>query len=375
MRLGVLLAVLCVLAAAPLGAAPVPPLPGLDDAQLSRFAQGSAVFRSQFAPAEGLGPAFNDRSCYSCHRRPSLGGQGTKMVTRFGSADGGVFDPLTSLGGSLLQRRGVQPGCEEVVPAVAFSAKRNTVSMLGDGLVEAIPDQQIIDRAAAELAENAASAGRPHMVTSVSDGLSHVGRFGWKAHQALVLDIVGEAMLNEVGITNALFPTENAPNGDLAVLARCDTVADPEDTTDILNTLTFLIRYLAPAPIRKSSDTIVQGEALFRSIGCTFCHYDGYTSASADPILDGKSVPLFSDLLLHDVGTGDGIVQNDAQGNEFRTPPLWIIRGSQPYLHDGRALTVDEAILAHGNQALDARNAYAALPPIEQHQVVKFLLR
>src|SRR5206468_3776912 len=97
----------------------------------------------------------------------------------------------------------------------------------------------------AELAENAASSGRPHVVMGVSDGVSHVGRFGWKAHRALIVDIVGEAMLGEIGITNALFPTEEPPNGNLELLARCDSVPDPEDTTDVLTTLTRLIRFLA----------------------------------------------------------------------------------------------------------------------------------
>lgn len=368
--------VLSLLAAAPAHASPVPPLPGLDDATLAQFMAASQVFRTQVSPEKGLGPSFNGRSCYFCHKRPSLGGVSPRMVTRFGRIDGnGVFDPMDAEGGSALQAIGSPKDCAEIVPPGAITAKRNTVSMLGDGLIEAIPDQQITDRAAAELVENAAAAGRPNVVTSVSDGLPHVGRFGWKAHRALIIDIVGEAMLNEVGITNALFPVENAPNGDLATLARCDLVPDPEDTTDVLHQLDMLVRYLAPAPPRKTSDDIVRGEALFRSIGCTFCHYDGYTTSSADPILDGKSVPLFSDLLLHDIGTGDGIVQEDAQGNEFRTAPLWVVRGGQPYLHDGRALTVPDAIMAHGNQALDARNAYAALPPLDQHYVVKFLLR
>jgi CxxC motif-containing protein (DUF1111 family) len=118
----------------------------------------------------------------------------------------------------------------------------------------------------------------------------------------------------------------------------------------------------------------MQGEALFDSIGCSFCHYVGYTAVSSISAIDGQSVALYSDLLLHDIGTGDGIVQGDAQGNEFRTAPLWLVRGSHPYLHDGRALSVADAIDAHQGQALDVRNAYLALSASEQHTLLKFLL-
>ncbi len=103
--------------------------------------------------------------------------------------------------------------------------------------------------------------------------------------------------------------------------------------------------------------------------------YTGYTSASSNPAIDGKSVDLYSDLLLHDIGTGDGIVQGDAQGNEFRTPPLWLVRGSHPYLHDGRARTVVEAIGAHEGQALEVREAFFALSSAEQNAILKFLKR
>ena len=182
--------------------------------------------------------------------------------------------------------------------------------------------------------------------------------------------------MNEMGFTNALFPTENAPNGDLALLAQCDSVSDPEDTTDFLNTVTRLVRFLAPPPPPSSvNDTMLHGEALFHSSGCAFCHYEGYTSVSSNLAIDGKSVALYSDLLLHDVGTGDGIVEGDAQGNEFRTPPLWLVRGAHPYLHDGRARTVAEAIGAHQGQALDVINAYFSLSSDEKNAILTFLRR
>ena len=351
------------------------PLPGLSDTELAQFKEGFDAFRTSLSRDQGLGPAYNLASCYPCHGHPALGGQSPKTVTRFGRVDGDVFQALDSAGGSLLQQKAISSDCAEVVPPDAnVVIRRNATSALGAGLIEAIPDQQLLARAAAEHAENPARAGRAAMVTGVSDGLSHVGRFGWKAQGALLVDFVGQAMVDEMGFTNALFPTEDAPNGDLALLARCDTVPDPEDRTDFLDKVTRLLRFLAPPPQpTKVNDVLVRGEAVFDSIGCGFCHAVGYTASSTNPALDGKAVDLYSDLLLHDIGTGDGIAQGDAHGNEFRTAPLWLVRGSHPYLHDGRARTVDEAIVAHQGQAADVRDAYLALSKSDKNALVKFL--
>ena len=370
---------LALIVASPLHAGTVKggdPLPGLTAPELAQFDEGTLTFRTPVFAQQGLGPAFNATRCYSCHHGHGLGGQSKILETRFGRVDMGVFDPLASLGGSLQQIRAISAECAEAVPVEAnIVIQRNSTSALGAGLTEAIPDQQIIDRAAAELVENPARAGRVHMVTEVSDGLPHPGRFGWKAQHALIVDFSGDAMLNELGFTNALFPTDNAPNGNLALLAQCDSVADPEDTTDFLHKVTNVQRFLAPPAVPKVTDLTIQGEALFNSIGCAFCHYRGYTTVSSSAALDGKSVDLFSDLLLHDIGTGDGIEQGDAKGNEFRTAFLWGLRGTYPYLHDGRAHTVAEAIDMHQGQALDVRNAYTALSAFEKNAVLRFLRR
>src|SRR5262245_6279789 len=293
------------------------PLPGLTEAQLAEFKEGFDAFRTQVFDMEGLGPAFNGARCYLCHSNPALGGQSTRsraVVTRFGRINGASFDPLAARGGSLLQHKAISAECAEVVPPEAnVVIQRVVTSTFGAGLVEAIPDQQIIDRATAEQVANAAWAGRVHMVTSVSDGRRHVGRFGWKANNALIIDAVGDAMLNELGLTNALFPTETAPNGDLGLLAQCDAVPDPEDRADFLNKLTRLLRYLGrPAAPSRVNDVSLQGEALFHSIGCAFCHYGGYTAVSPIAAIDGQSVEVYSDLLLPEIGTGNGIVHGDA---------------------------------------------------------------
>jgi CxxC motif-containing protein (DUF1111 family) len=350
------------------------PLPNLTPVELREFAEGFTAQRTHLFAQQGLGPAFNAARCYQCHSNPALGGQSKVTVVRFGSSAGGTYDPLIALGGPVLQAKALSPACAEALPANAdVVSVRNVTSTFGAGLIEAIPDQEILDRTAAEFAANPAMAGRPNLVTGVSDGVLHVGRFGWKAQRALIVDAVGEAMLNELGITNAVFPSESAPGGNAAVLAQCDTVADPEDTGDMLTKLSNLLRFLAPVPPPRNPSVLVQqGEALFRAVGCDFCHYSAYVAASANPVLDGKHVDLFSDLLLHDIGTGDGVVQGDAQGNEFRTAPLWLVRGADPYLHDGRAKLIG-AIDAHHNQAQPTRDAFYALSQAGQSAVLKFL--
>jgi CxxC motif-containing protein (DUF1111 family) len=352
------------------------PLPGLTQAELDAYKAGFNAFREHVGAGEGLGPTFNGGSrCYHCHRGPALGGTSKDTVTRFGRAGAGGFDPLASLGGPVLQEKAVTPGCEEVVPPEAnVVVHRSVSSALGAGLVEAIPDEQFLDRATAQLVANPAMAGRPHMVTSVSDGMPHVGRFGWKAQGALLVDVVAEAMVNEMGITTPLFPTERAPNGNAALLAQCDPVPDPEDPGVFLDELTTLLRFLSPMPLpRRLQGVAIPGEAVFDAIGCGFCHYVGYTTVSANPAIDGKLVDLYSDLLLHDVGTGDGVVDGDAQGNEFRTAPLWVLKATAPYLHDGRARTIEEAVLAHGGQASGVLGAYRALSKQDRLAVLKFL--
>ncbi|HEV7734383.1 MAG TPA: di-heme oxidoredictase family protein [Candidatus Binatia bacterium] len=376
----ILLAVLlapAVHAADPVRAAkPGLPLPGLTPAEVDAYKAGFLAFREHMGAGEGLGPNFNGGSrCYHCHRGPALGGTSKETVTRFGRTIAGGFDPLVALGGPVLQEKAVAPGCEEVVPPQANVVVRRSVSStLGAGLVEAIPDEQRLDREMAQAAANPAMAGRVHVVTSVSDGLQHVGRFGWKATGALLADVVAEAMVNEMGVTNPLFPAESPPNGNVALLALCDPVPDPEDTGAFLDELTTLLRFLSPMPVPKRMQGIVQpGEVIFNAIGCGFCHYSGYTTVSANAAIDGKLVDLYSDLLLHDVGTGDGLADGNAQAAEFRTAPLWVLKSTAPFLHDGRARNIEGAILAHAGQATDVRAAYMALAKTERLAVLKFL--
>src|SRR5262249_15845387 len=267
-------------------------------AELAQYQAGFDAFRDKLFAEQGLGPTFNGARCYLCHSNPALGGQSTKVVTRFGRTSGGTFDPLASLGGPLLQEKSISSSCSEDVPPDAnVVIKRNATSLLGAGLIEAIPDQQIKDRAAAERAANPARAGRVHMVTGVSDGRPHVGRFGWKAQRALIVDAVGEAMQNEMGFTNALFPTDNPPNAHPGRPRRGRAPPAPRDTPPCRTAAPPVVASPPPPPLpSRVNEVMVQGEQLFNSIGCGFCHYADYTAVSSNPAIGGQSVALYSDL-------------------------------------------------------------------------------
>ena len=356
------------------------PLSGLTSAQLADFADGLGDFQEVDTPDTGLGPIFNNTSCVACHSVPAPGGGSAIFETRFGQLVNGVFDPLAALGGSLLQQFAIDPAAQEFIPSAAnVFAKRLTTPLFGAGLIEAIPDATILGYAA--LPKPDGIVGRAAMVVDVTTGETRVGRFGWKAQQATLLAFAGDAYLNEIGITNRFFPQENAPNGDQALLQQFDTVADPEDAIDPstgkadIDHFADFMRMLAPPPPKPLSKSAVAGAVLFLSVGCATCHLPVMvTGPSTIAALDHKLVPLYSDLLLHNMGSlGDGIGQAAAMPSEMKTPPLWGLHVRGPYLHDGRAATVDAAILQHDGEAATVRNRYSALPSVLKQQLLAFL--
>lgn len=322
------------------------PLHGLTTEQLARFQVGRTAFDKEFSESEGRGPIFNQTSCGNCHNNP-LGGSGTITVTRFGMASKGGFDPLTQLGGSLLQAEQISDECgEDIPPEANVIALRLTNSTLGFGLVEAIPDADILAYADPDDANSDGISGKATMVTVFEDpGVLHVGRFGWKSQNATVLTFSAGASLNEIGITNRFVMADNDPNGiNPPELADCDTVADPEDGPDeegfdFIDRVTDFQRFLANPPQTPRSG--MTGEALFYSIGCADCHIASYSTPD-DPALEdairSKVLHPYSDFLLHDMGQGaDFIAQGMASEFELRTPPLWGLRKRNPMWHDGRA--------------------------------------
>jgi CxxC motif-containing protein (DUF1111 family) len=355
-------------------------LPGLSTEDVALFEAGKADFLEVEGPTDGLGPAFNGRSCAECHSVPAIGGIGNQSVTRAGRMVQGRF--VEPDGGSLIHKFSLPDHkCQPLVPANAtVVATRIPLAIFGDGLIEAIPDQTI--QALADNAERNPDGirGRVALVRDPASGLQRVGRFGWKAQQATLLGFAGDAYLFEMGITSELFPSEAASGIAANVLAACDSVADPEDKADPvtgrrgIDNFTNFMRLLAPPARMPGNDAAARGEELFQLIGCAACHRPVLrTGPSATPALDRRPVALYSDLLLHDIGTGDGIAQGAAGPNEMRTPPLWGLRLRKQLMHDGSALSVEQAIGQHGGAAARVRERFRSLAARDQQGLLEFL--
>src|SRR5262249_24726133 len=279
------------------------PLPGLTPAEMKLFDFGQEEFEAEETAADGLGPVFNNISCAACHSNPAVGGDSTIFETRFGGISKNKFDPMATLGGSLLQSQGIGPvgACfgETVPPGppgmdVAV-AQRKTTPLFGLGLVDNVPDDVFSQLAKDQRQTAPAVAGRPHMVKDVATGTTKVGRFGWKAQIATLKTFAGDAYLNEMGITNPLFPTENAPQGDASLLATCDTVADPEDKGEGVTAFTAFMTFLGQPPRGPITPPVEAGEAIFHQIGCAICHHPTLTTGpNASQALDRVTFHPFS---------------------------------------------------------------------------------
>ena len=360
---------------------PGSPLPGLTPTEFERFRLGLEDFTEVETAADGLGPAFNATGCSACHNVPAIGGAGTITEMRAGYRDAeGRFTALE--GGTLFQLFSLPPhNCQPKIPPEAnVIGRRISIPLFGVGLVEAIPDETLLALEDPDDQDRDGISGRAARVNDVATGRTRVGRFGWKAQQATLLAFAGDAYRNEMGITNDLFPEETALGIDPAALRKCDRAADPEDRRDRatglrgIDNFESFMKFLAPAPPGPSGQAAGRGERVFAEAGCAACHLPELrTAPSSNPLFDRKLVRLFSDLLLHDIGTGDGIEQGAAWGEEIRTPALWGLRLRRPLLHDGSAATPEAAILRHGNEAARAREKFLALPEPDRQALLAFL--
>jgi CxxC motif-containing protein (DUF1111 family) len=355
------------------------PLPGLDDTLLADFAVGKSEFIAVEIQEGGLGPIFNGNSCAACHSAGAIGGASLERVTRFGRSVGHRFDSLDHFGGSLLQANAIDPSLQERVPAEAnVVAQRVTTPLFGAGLIEAITDASLI--ASANRPKPDGVRGKASLVLDVATGESRVGRFGWKAQQATLLAFAGDAYVNEMGITSRLFPTENAPNGRTDSIAPYITVGVVEDVVDPItgkgdiDVAADFMRLLAPPPAAPYNPS-QPGARVFEKAGCAACHTPVLvTGPNKIAALSNKPAQLFSDLLLHDMGSlGDGIEQGTAKGRDIRTAPLWGLRARPAFLHDGRVTTVKGAIEAHDGEALRSKQRFQMLSPQEQAELLAYL--
>ncbi len=357
------------------------PLPGLSEDELARFEAGKEEFEEDETAEDGLGPVFNDTSCARCHTDPAVGGSNALVETRFGAVEAdGRFTGLPEHGGSLIQVKGIGPAgtCDfagETVPAQATSVSgRRTTPLFGLGLVDAVPESTFRYIALIERALWPHEAGRVATVHDIARNRPAVGRFGWKNQVPSLHQFSGDAYLNEMGITSPEFPDENCPGGDCSLLS-CNPFPELNDDGSGIVAFTDFMTLLAPPPRKTMTARAWAGKRVFTALGCSHCHWDTFRTGDS-PVASLNKVVFhpYSDFLLHDMGSlGDGIEVGDARGREFRTAPLWGLSAFRAFLHDGRAPTVKEAILAHDGQARRARDRFAGASAEDRAALLAFL--
>jgi CxxC motif-containing protein (DUF1111 family) len=376
--------------------------------------------------SDGLGPLYNAQSCRECHQNPTSGGASQVAELRVGheGANHRFEDPVipiadgaeTITGRTLVNDRAICPNgafpnleIQERVPDTeTIRTTRVSVNLLGDGFVEAVSDQTLIDLARNQCKDTHRKiCGQVIFVPIVeAPGQTGVGRFGWKDQHASLLSFSGDAYLNEMGITTRLFPDE--------VTKLCNTASEPNDVPDAdgLDDLDHFARFIratkAPARDAKLAATpqVQHGFELFEKIGCATCHLPAMTTAPAGTQINGgkftipdalgaKTFHPYSDFLLHNVGTGDGIVvplvehygrkMNERSWQKFsredlhaarfkiRTAPLWGVRMRTRLMHDGTSVTFRDAITRHGGEASAASHHFEKLSKADQEAILAFL--
>jgi len=379
---GSTLAVSALLPAAQQAVLPGDPLPGITASEFSEFRLGLEDFTEVETAEDGLGPAFNGTSCAACHNVPAVGGGSVVVETRAGYRTEQGLAGLDHDGNTLMHLFSVPPhNCQPAAPDDAnVFARRVPLPVFGDGLIEAIPDETILALEDPFDRDGNGVRGRASIVMDVATGTRRVGRFGWKAQQATLLAFAGDAYRNEMGITNDLFPKEYAYGISDAAMRRCDLRPDPEDVRDPLthkrgiDNFEAFMKFLAPIARGPIDQAARDGERVFQSLGCATCHVPALTTGpSVNPLFNRKTVSLYSDLLLHDIGTGDGILQAAANGEEIRTPALWGLRLRRPLLHDGSASTIEEAVVRHLREGELARRGFSQLREADRALLMAFL--
>jgi CxxC motif-containing protein (DUF1111 family) len=376
--------------------------------------------------SDGLGPIYNAQSCRECHQNPTSGGSSQVNELRVGhnGPHGEFVNPEIPIargteiikGRSLVNDRAICPNgafpSTEIHERVPDSEKirtfRVSLNLLGDGFVEAVSDQAFVNLAKEQCKKNHKKiCGQVLYVPVVeAPGQTAVGRFGWKDQQASLLSFSGDAYLNEMGITNRLQPDE--------VTNLCNTASEPNDTPgpDSLADIDHFARFIrateAPARDTQLAQTPKArlGAELFDKVGCDICHVQTLTTAPAGtkinggtftipPALGEKQFHPYGDFLLHNVGTGDGIVQSMTEhygkkmyqitwrnlsisefnntANKIRTAPLWGVRLHSRFMHDGASVTLLDAIVRHGGEAAHVTEKFEKLKPNEKEALLEFL--
>ncbi len=358
------------------------PIDGLTSSQLSQFIQGDGAFQQVFTAETGLGPLFVATSCASCHAGDGKGHPFTTL-TRFGQTDtsGNKF---LHLGGPQLQHRALPGYIPEQIPQGAIFSRFTAPAVTGLGFLELVSDSDILAMADPNDTDGDGISGIPNWVeipsyitprqTSIIQNGKYIGRFGKKASIYSLLQQTVVAYNQDIGINSVFEPID--------VHSGLET--DPEITLQTINAVVFYLQTLkAPIQRNQNDKEVLQGKQIFDQIGCANCHRPtlktGYSPIEA---LSNKEFHPYTDLLLHDMGPelDDGYTEGTAKTYEWRTPPLWGLglapksQGGQFFLmHDGRARSIDEAILMHNGEGANSRTKYQKLTPTEKRSLLKFL--
>jgi CxxC motif-containing protein (DUF1111 family) len=366
------------------------------------FEDNKFIFEEEETVEDGLGPTYNDVGCVTCHQAVDTGAFGQQMEFRAGHITNGNF--VDNPGGQLIHTRGTDSDIvEHITTGETVRAFRVVLQTLGDGFVECISNTDLQNNVAAQpLAQRGTLTSVP--VVEANNAL-RIGRFGWKGQHASLLSFSGDAYLNEMGITNKFDGfggrSSNAPDagthenpastaeGVIQVTGPpFDPVPDPEDDgRDVLAFADFMAATRAPGRQSPIPAAATRGDTLFNQVGCAVCHTRTFTTAPAGTLINGgafrvpaalgdKIIHPFSDFALHDIGTGDGIVQNAGQStaNQIRTQALWGIRARNRFMHDGLSVNVSESIQRHAGQATAARNAFNNLSASQRSDLLFFVL-
>jgi CxxC motif-containing protein (DUF1111 family) len=363
------------------------------------YALDQTKFEQDHDASTGLGPVFNARACADCHQNPVSGGSSQFTEIRAGHLDkDGNFvaatvpinDGASTIANrSIINDRALIPQAQEHIPDMEdIRALRAALNTLGDGFVEAIDDNTLRNIAQRQIE---LTAGRIHgeaveVPVLEAPGQSRIGRFGWKDQHSSLLSFIGDAYLNEMGVTNRLRPQDVTTIGKIT--------PDPEDVPDNLGLADIdhfaqFIRgtKVPPRDVALAATAASQaGEEIFENIGCATCHVSAIVTAPPGTSINGgaftvpealgdKIIHPYGDFLLHDIGTGDGIVQNPPEdtANKLRTVPLWGLRMHPRHMHDLESLTLEDAIERHGGEAEQERDHFRRLSPEEQQALFTFL--
>jgi CxxC motif-containing protein (DUF1111 family) len=364
-----------------------PPFSSIDEdsvVPLRSFNDNRFIFEEAETIPDGLGPTYNAQGCRECHQNVVTGGASQIAEHRTGHLLDGAF--FESQGGSLVHSRATNA---EIMELVAFEDDirtfRISTNTLGAGFVEAIANDTLLairDRQPASMRGNAIL-----VPVLEANGAARVGRFGWKDQHASLESFSADAYLNEMGITTPLFPDENTSAG--RDVSAFDTVADPEDDgVDVVAFANFMRSTKAP-PRGPITTDVRAGEALFTSVGCNTCHVASIVTAPPGTHINGgaltvrsavgnKVIHPYSDFLLHDIASGDGIpvqptLEFAATATQIRTAPLWALRTRNRLMHDGLSFTKAEAIARHGGQAATVRQRFDALTANQKRLLLRFL--